>query len=239
MPVEEALRRAARRPVIAGESDTMEALRRWLKIATWGAPNLKAAPVASAATAVPTERTLQARIKTFLEQLRHGDLRPRRSYEHEAGDLVAQRMEQAREYVRDWRAKAPRGWKQVVEVYIAANLGELAKPRGTRRDLPLNPENQDDLGHDPRTMPPRTGRGGRPKDVTTQQTYDAVRHIIDDRARKGRDPKGRQIASALQSEGVPLPRSLRQLGTNWIQVYDVYPARVRKFFSRARQAGLG
>lgn len=57
----------------------------------------------------PQEQTQQdeqyeARIKDFLEKL-PDDLRQRRSYEYEAGDLVAQRMEQAREYLREWRAK--------------------------------------------------------------------------------------------------------------------------------------
>ena len=122
-------------------------------------------------------------------------------------------------------------------MYVAANLDELDKPRDKRRDLPLNPGISEERGTDPRTMPPRTGRGGRPKDVLTRQIYDAVRHTIDDRARKGRDPKGRQIAGALQSAGISLPKSLKGLGTNWTKVYDRDPVRVRKFFYRARQAG--
>jgi hypothetical protein len=246
MTVDEVLRRHAPRPVIARESDTMDSVRRWLEIATWGAPSLEQRP-ASAATTAPTELTpkeqtqqderYQARIKAFLEQLSAGDLRQRRSYEHEAGDLVGQRMEQAREYLREWRAKDPRGWRKVIQTYIKANLAELDKPRDKRRDLPLNPGISEKGGADPRTMPPRTGRGGRPKDPVTQQIYDAVRHTIDDRARNGRDTKGRQIAAALQSAGVPLPKSLRHFGTNWTQVYDGEPDRVRKFLHRARHAG--
>ncbi len=244
--VEEVLRGQASRPVILRESDTMDSIRRWLEIATWGAPSLKQRPT-SAVTAAPTDLTpkeqtqqgerYQARIKDFLERLRKDDLRQRRSYEHEAGDLVAERMEQAREYLREWRAKEPRRWRKVVQMYIAANLDELDKPRDKRRDLPLNPGIPEKLGADPRTMPPRTGRGGRPKDVVTREIYDAVRHIIADRAQKGRSPKGRQIAGALQSKGVSLPESLKRLGTNWTGVYDRDPDRVRKFFYRARQAG--
>ncbi len=246
MTVEEVLGSQAPRPVIARESDTMDSIRRWLEIATWGAPSLQQRP-ASAATTAPTELTpkeqtqqderYQARIKDFLEQLRAGDLRQRRSYEHEAGDLVAQRMEQARDYLREWRAKDPRGRRKVVQMYVAANLDELDKPRDKRRDLPLNPGISEERGADPRTMPPRTGRGGRPKDFLTRQIYDAVRHIIDDRARKGRDAKGRQIAGALQSAGISLPKSLKRVGTNWTEIYDRDPDRVRKFFYRARQAG--
>ena len=246
MTVEEVLRSQGPRPPIAHESDTMDSIRRWLEIATWGAPSLRQR-LASAATTAPTELTrkeqtqqderYEARIKDFLEQLRAGDFRQRRSYEHEAGDLVGQRMEQAREFLRGWRAKDPRGWRKVVQMYIAANLNEFDKPRDKRRDLPLNPGISEKRSADPRTMPPRTGQGGRPKDFVTRQIYDAVRHTIDERARKGRDSKGRQIAGALQSDGVPLPKSLKRLGTNWTGVYDRDPDRVRKFFHRARQAG--
>lgn len=103
----------------------------------------------------------------FLKQVRAGDFRQRRSYEHEAGDLVAQRMEQAREYLKEWRVKASKVWKKVVQTYIGANLAELDKPRDKRRDLPLNP-GISEPDADPRTMPPRTGRGGRPKDFVTR-----------------------------------------------------------------------
>ena len=245
MTVEEVQRSQAPRPVIPREADTMDSIRRWLEIATWGAPSPKQRP-ASAATTAPTELTPQqqtqqgeqhqARIKDFLEKL-PDDLRQRRSYEYEAGDLVAQRMEQVREYLREWRAKAPRDFRKVVQTYIDANLAELDKARDKRRDLPLNPCISEGLGVNPRTMPPRSGRGGRPKDPVTRQIYDAVRHIIDDRDGKGREIKGQQIARALQSAGVSLPKSLKQLGTNWTQVYNRDPDRTRKFFYRARKAG--